>query len=1183
MKLKSLEISGFKSFADKTKIEFKPGMTGIVGPNGSGKSNVIEAIRWVMGEQSAKGLRGEKMQDVIFGGTSKRSPLNRAEVTIVFDNSDHYLKTDFTEIRISRRLYRSGESNYLINGQDVRLRDIVELFMDTGLGRESFSIISQGRVEAIFNSKAEDRRTIIEEVAGVYKYKQNKERAQKELKQTQENLDRVEDILQEVASRIEPLSQQAAIAQDYLGQKQRYDALEKSRLVIEIDEYSTVQANNANKADQLKTIIDKQQKDVNHKLQQLKQLKQSQQLLHQRRDQIQAKLVTLAQTTERLNGLQNITAEREQTRTSSIKELTNSLQETALSLKQAENDLKNKKAELSNQQAKIKQVETELADLSEQTVTSRIEQLQAEVAKTEAAHLAELKLQVTVQNEVQNAVNNLKQVTNNGTDVQAQLTAIKDKLAHAQAEQKTLEQQLVHAQTEQQKVQTEFENVTAAYQVAHNQQKQHRQAWLDGLAVAKQAQARLESLQAMDNEYTGYYQGVRNLMRHREKFPEIAGTVADLLNVPAEFSKAIEVALGSALQQVVVANEQVAKNAVQFLTKQRLGRVTFLPINVIKGRSLSAQQLGLITNIEGFQGVASDLVTCGNKYSKILTHLLGTTVIASDLDSATTIAQAGQHHFKIVTIDGQIINPGGSITGGAQRNDNNGVLQQKTEIEQLTQAVATMKVELAKSEATVQDFERQVGELTEMGTAKRSELAICNENAQILISKVKLANENEQHLQQQVHQLLQQQQSFDDNINNLTQTGTDNKVRLTTIEENISKLQTKIVLAKDEINKLSQSQNALSEQIFAKREWLAGQRATGTALMNDITSLKQQVAQLYKNQQQLEQRLALFSAGGDELEQARERAQRELVVAQQDYQQATRDLATIKDELGQIEIAIQSLEQQLEHLQSTQSLSQQELSTLNSQLARNSALLEQAQQQLTEEYDLTIEAAKLELVNMPIDEIKTQLKLIKRGLDELGDVNLNSITEYQEVSNRHEFLSKQQADLIAARDNLFTTMAEMDNEVSKRFETTFNAVAGQFNDIFGRMFGGGKAELRLTDPSNLLTTGIDIMAQPPGKKFQQMSLLSGGEKALTAITLLFSILAVRPVPFAILDETEAALDDANVTRFAQYLHTFENDTQFIVITHRKGTMVNADMLYGITMQESGISKLVAVNLADIKQ
>lgn len=1183
MKLKSLEISGFKSFADKTKIEFKPGMTGIVGPNGSGKSNVIEAIRWVMGEQSAKGLRGEKMQDVIFGGTSKRSPLNRAEVTIVFDNSDHYLKTDFTEIRISRRLYRSGESNYLINGQDVRLRDIVELFMDTGLGRESFSIISQGRVEAIFNSKAEDRRTIIEEVAGVYKYKQNKERAQKELKQTQENLDRVEDILQEVASRIEPLSQQAAIAQDYLGQKQRYDALEKSRLVIEIDEYSTVQANNANKADQLKTIIDKQQKDVNHKLQQLKQLKQSQQLLHQRRDQIQAKLVTLAQTTERLNGLQNITAEREQTRTSSIKELTNSLQETALSLKQAENDLKNKKAELSNQQAKIKQVETELADLSEQTVTSRIEQLQAEVAKTEAAHLAELKLQVTVQNEVQNAVNNLKQVTNNGTDVQAQLTAIKDKLAHAQAEQKTLEQQLVHAQTEQQKVQTEFENVTAAYQVAHNQQKQHRQAWLDGLAVAKQAQARLESLQAMDNEYTGYYQGVRNLMRHREKFPEIAGTVADLLNVPAEFSKAIEVALGSALQQVVVANEQVAKNAVQFLTKQRLGRVTFLPINVIKGRSLSAQQLGLITNIEGFQGVASDLVTCGNKYSKILTHLLGTTVIASDLDSATTIAQAGQHHFKIVTIDGQIINPGGSITGGAQRNDNNGVLQQKTEIEQLTQAVATMKVELAKSEATVQDFERQVGELTEMGTAKRSELAICNENAQILISKVKLANENEQHLQQQVHQLLQQQQSFDDNINNLTQTGTDNKVRLTAIEENISKLQTKIVLAKDEINKLSQSQNALSEQIFAKREWLAGQRATGTALMNDITSLKQQVAQLYKNQQQLEQRLVLFSEGGDELEQARERAQRELVVAQQDYQQATRDLATIKDELGQIEIAIQSLEQQLEHLQSTQSLSQQELSTLNSQLARNSALLEQAQQQLTEEYDLTIEAAKLELVNMPIDEIKTQLKLIKRGLDELGDVNLNSITEYKEVSNRHEFLSKQQADLIAARDNLFTTMAEMDNEVSKRFETTFNAVAGQFNDIFGRMFGGGKAELRLTDPSNLLTTGIDIMAQPPGKKFQQMSLLSGGEKALTAITLLFSILAVRPVPFAILDETEAALDDANVTRFAQYLHTFENDTQFIVITHRKGTMVNADMLYGITMQESGISKLVAVNLADIKQ
>lgn len=1183
MKLKSLEISGFKSFADKTKIEFKPGMTGIVGPNGSGKSNIIEAIRWVMGEQSAKGLRGDKMQDVIFGGTSKRSPLNRAEVTIIFDNSDHYLKTDFTEIRISRRLYRSGESNYLINGQDVRLRDIVELFMDTGLGRESFSIISQGRVEAIFNSKAEDRRTIIEEVAGVYKYKQNKERAQKELKQTQENLDRVEDILEEVASRVEPLAQQAAVAQDYIGQKQRYDALEKSRLVIEIDEYLTAQTASAIKTAQLELIISQQQADIKQKTGQLKKLKVTQQSLHEQREQLQAQLVTLAQTTERLNGLQNITAEREQTRTSSINELTSSLEQVTQNLAQLTAELTTKQTALASQQAEIELVEIQLAELSNQTVASRIEQLQTEVAAAEQAHLADLKMQVTLQNEVQNAVNNLKQVTTNGTDVQAQLVASQAKLSLAQAQYQTLTKQLTTAQAQQQATQEAFDTLTNEYQVVYAQQKQNQQAWLDGLALLKQAQARLESLQAMDNEYAGYYQGVRNLMRQREQFPEIAGVVADLLNVPAELSKAIEVTLGGALQQVVVANEQTAKAAVKFLTQQRLGRVTFLPLTVIKGRSLPVQQFQAIQGLDGFEGVASDLVTTAPSYQKVLTHLLGTTVIATDLECATAIAHAGQHRFKIVTLDGQVINPGGSITGGAQRNDNNGVLQQKTEIEQLTQAVATMKAELASAELKVQAFEQQISDVTEAGTVKRTELAACNENVQILTSKVKLAAENSNHIQQQVKQLQAQQQTVEDNVTSMTQSDVANKAKLATLEANLAQLQTQIRTAKAEINELAQSQTTLSEQIFAKREWLAGQRATATALANDIAILTQQEASAVKNRQQMAQRLALFSAGGDELEQARSRAQKDLVVAQADYQQATTDLAVIKNELAQADAAIVTLEEQLERVQGTQRLSQQELSTLNSQQARNSALLEQAQHQLTEEYDLTIEAAKAELVNMPIAEIKTQLKLIKRGIDELGDVNLNSIAEYQEVASRHEFLSQQQADLVAARDNLFATMTEMDGEVSQRFKTTFDAIASQFNAIFGRMFGGGKAELRLTDPENLLTTGIDIMAQPPGKKFQQMSLLSGGEKALTAITLLFSILAVRPVPFAILDETEAALDDANVTRFAQYLHTFENDTQFIVITHRKGTMVNADMLYGITMQESGISKLVAVNLADVKQ
>lgn len=1183
MKLKSLEISGFKSFADKTKIEFKPGMTGIVGPNGSGKSNIIEAIRWVMGEQSAKGLRGEKMQDVIFGGTSKRSPLNRAEVTIIFDNSDHYLKTDFTEIRISRRLYRSGESNYLINGQDVRLRDIVELFMDTGLGRESFSIISQGRVEAIFNSKAEDRRTIIEEVAGVFKYKQSKERAQKELKQTQENLDRVQDILQEVEARVEPLKQQATVAEDYLTQKQQYDALEKSRLVIEIDEYLTATAAMEIKIAELTAMTDQQKITVDEKGQMLKRLKVNQQKLTDEREQLQSKLLTLTQTTERLHGLQNITAEREQTRIATIADLEENLAQSQQTLTTVQQQFETKKQILVEQQAKIDAVAAELAVLTKQTSASRIEQLKLEITTLENSHLTNVKRQINLQNDVEHAEVSLSQASTNDNDLLEQGANLRTQLALATETKENLQSEFERAKQQQQQIQVEFEEVTQAYQATYAEHKKSQQAWFEGLALIKQAQARLESLQTLESEYSGYYQGVRNLMRQRHKFAGIAGVVADLLNVPAELSKAIEVTLGGAVQQVVVDNEQTAKDAVKFLTSQRLGRVTFLPLSVIKGRSLAEQQLNNISNLDGFIGVASELVACDNKYQSIVSHLLGTTVIAKDIDAATIIARQGQHRLKVVTLDGQVINPGGSITGGAQKNDNHGVLQQKTEMDQLSHAVATMNIELAANEAKVKTLAEQVNQLTESGTLKRSELASCNETVQILTSKLDLAQGQVNHLEGQVTELQNQQHAVADSRTLVFNQKAANEQTLKELELTLANELQQIEANKAEIVELTQNQDALSTQIYDKREWLAGQRATVQATQNQVSELEAQISAVEEKQVQLQQRLKLFNVSGDELFQAGQRAQNDLVVAQKNYELTNQQLSAVKNQLAEIEVKTTTVENELDRVQGTFQLSLQELNEVRTAYARIATLLEQSQKQLITDYNLTLDAAKVELVALPIDEIKTQLKLIKRGLDELGDVNIGAIAEYQEVAERFEFLSSQQADLIAARDNLFATMNEMDDEVKVRFQTTFDAIANQFSRIFGQMFGGGKAELRLTDPDNILTTGIDIMAQPPGKKFQQMSLLSGGEKALTAITLLFAILAVRPVPFAILDETEAALDDANVTRFAEYLRTFQNETQFIVITHRKGTMINADVLYGITMQESGISKMVTVNLADIRE
>lgn len=1182
MKLKSLEISGFKSFADKTKIEFKPGMTGIVGPNGSGKSNIIEAIRWVMGEQSAKGLRGEKMQDVIFGGTSTRSPLNRAEVTIIFDNSDHYLKTDFTEIRISRRLYRSGESNYLINGQDVRLRDIVDLFTDTGLGRESFSIISQGRVEAIFNSKSEDRRAIIEEVAGVYKYKQNKEHAQKELKQTQENLDRVQDILQEVASRVEPLKQQAAVAQDYLIQKEQYDALEKSRLVIEIDEYKTNSKTLADKLANLNEALTVQKTKADNKTNQLAELKQQHTQADAQRDTLQATLVTLAQTKERLHGLQNISVEREKNRTATVAELTHNQQENAQAILILEANLQAKVNVLAQKETEIQSIDSELAELTKQTVASRIEQLQQQITVLETNNLVNIKKHANLQNDIRNMTLSLSHVSTTHTDLDEQILATKEQLAKVKIEKQMLVTQLEDTKQAQVQVQSEFEQLTQQYQSIHTEHKQSQQAWFDGLALVKQAQARLESLQTLNNEYAGYYQGVRNLMIRRDTFSGLAGVVADLITVPTKVSKAIEIALGSAVQHVIVDNEQTAKAAVKMLTQQKLGRVTFLPLTTIKSRFLQPQQIESIKQVPGFVGIASDLVAGEAKYQTIINYLLGTTVIASDIDTATEIANVGHHRLKIVTIDGQVINPGGSITGGAQKRDNQGVLQQKVEIDSLTQALAKMNAELMRNEEKVKTLADKINLLTDRGTEKRNELATCNEKIQILNSKSNLLAEKFNDVNQQLAKLKTQRENIVESRADVIEQKSANEQALADLVRLMAQEEAQIKADKAKIISLTQNQNSLSDQIAQKREWLAGQRAMVTAMINEKNTLEQQLVDLKVNQGQVEKRLKVFSASDEQLLQANLEAQAKLKITESDYVLAEAQLEKVKQVLGVKLAAINKLEQDIKHYQLSNQELADEISTLRTNHVRLTTLLEQAQAKLTLEYGLTVEAAKISLITLPINEIKTQLKLIKRGLDELGDVNLSAIAEYQEVAERFEFLNTQQNDLITARDNLFVTMNEMDAEVKTRFKLTFDAIAAQFSRIFSQMFGGGKAELKLTDPEHILTTGIDIMAQPPGKKFQQMSLLSGGEKALTAITLLFAILAVRPVPFAILDETEAALDDANVTRFAEYLKNFQNDTQFIVITHRKGTMVNADMLYGITMQESGISKMVAVNLADIQ-
>ncbi|KRN31716.1 chromosome segregation protein SMC [Weissella halotolerans] len=1178
MKLKTLEISGFKSFAQKTKIDFMPGITGVVGPNGSGKSNIIEAIRWVMGEQSAKGLRGDKMADVIFGGTADRKPLNRAQVIITFDNSDHYLQTDYTEIQIARTLYRTGESKYQINGTTVRLRDIQELFMDSGLGRESFSIISQGRVEQIFSAKPADRRAVIEEVAGVYKYKQNKDKATAELSGVQDKLDRVQDILFEIRQRLEPLAQQSAQAQDYLTQKAEFDQLDQARLVLAIQDGRQAAGQLAN-----------QQADYEGQLATLHQIildleadltaqKQARQELTTKRQTAQTELLATATRVEQLLGEQKLQAERQTSRSQASHDLAAEIEKTkanqvywqqTIQERQAEIDLQLEKTATLTEQ--VKRIKNQLKALDAQTLQTEIDQKRSVLVeqmqrvatlKNQAVFLKQEYQRQTVQSE--RLHKQLAEVNQALTKVQVTLAQGQADLEQAKAQQQAQKEALAQAQQAGQKLESDFQTA--------------RQTWYNQLEKEQRVQTRLQTLKHLADQYEGYYQGVKHLMQARQQFPGIAGVVAELITVPKDQQLAIETALGGALQQVVVDQATTAKTAIKYLTTHRLGRVTFLPLNTVRPRHLATSLLESAQASAGFVGLAADLVTVAAEYRPVIAHLLGTTVIAQDLTTAMPMAKALLQRVRIVTLDGQVINAGGAMTGGANRQQGQGLLSQRQTIDQLTKEGHQLAQQSQQAEERVRTLEHQVQVAAKAFKKQQADLLTVNEDVQNLTHTVQNAKEELARMQKERAAL-----HFELESNGIeSEDGhrqPNHQVELETAQQEQADLQTDLDQALQKQAAASQARQRYQAELTECETELARAKAQLEAAQVRKADSQKQAQQAQERMDSLQKQRADLSADQGQVrariehDLTEQTTKKDALTAQ--VQDLDKQLETKGQTIAQVELALENRRHQ-----------QGDLMTKSSEVARQKAQvttnLDHAQTTLQEDYGLDYAAAKAAVtLTMPLADIETKLKLLKRGLADIGPVNLQAIDEYTQVKERYDFLEQQQADLIEARDNLEATMGEMDQEVKTRFAQTFAAVAKHFATIFVKMFGGGQAELLLTDPDHLLTTGVDIKAQPPGKKFQQMSLLSGGERALTAISLLFAILEVRPVPFVVLDETEAALDEANVTRFAQYLHEVNDRTQFIVITHRKGTMANADVLYGVTMQEPGVSTMVSVDLTEV--
>lgn len=1184
MYLKRIEIAGFKSFADKTVIDFENSVTAVVGPNGSGKSNITEAIRWVLGEQSAKSLRGGKMPDIIFAGSDSRKQLNVAEVTVILDNEDHYLPLEYNEISVTRRYRRTGESDFFINKQSCRLKDIQELFLDSGLGKESFSIISQGKVEAIFSSKPEDRRGIFEEAAGVLKYKQRKKKAEQKLFETEDNLSRVQDIIYELEEQLTPLATQSKAAKEFLRLKEELTETDIALMIAEIKaartEWTQREAELKQFNQELATVTEQIQERESTLATWRKQNAQADRLIEKN----QQKLLALSESLKQTEGQKDVLLERSKHTKQSTQEYQASLAEAQKKVQHFEKqqasltkDVDKKEAEIQQAEAQLMVTQQELEKYQKSTkeLLAELRDQYVDLMQEQAAVGNELKY---LERQYQQETAKSQQTLAKQTEVQATVAELSAKKAELVEQQTKLTQSSEETKTKVTAIQTEGKKFQEQLNTEHPKMYQL-------MNQVQQLRARQKSLQEIQENYFGFYQGVRLVLQHKQQLSGVVGAVAELIDVPADFTLAIETALGGAAQHIIVENEVDARQAITYLKQQKGGRATFLPLTTIKPRQLPAHVAAQAATIEGFLGVASERVTYPDAVQSVVNNLLGTILLAKDLASANTIAQTIHYQYRVVSLEGDVMNAGGSMTGGANKRGNQGSLfAQNQELKQLTSEFDQANQELQVQEKKVQALQEKVTTLSEEYEAARSVMEQLRFEEQEVANKLQNISNDLTRFEKE-----QQISNFETReLNQFIETYEKQRTELATKQQELEEQRTKI---DEEIKSLSQE----SDQMEARRAQIQGQKAQEQA---DLAVLKEQFNHLQiqlrgarvqkteamERQTSLEQQLAALTANFSDHELTEESldekirelsVQREQLQAELQEVKATRD--TTQKEIDQLaEILAQQNQEHKVRLT--------EQSKLEVKKDRAEMLLDQHVTYLETEYQMTFEKAVIDYQpTADVSGSKEKVATLKRSIEALGPVNLNAIEQYEQVNERYTFLSTQRDDLLSAKNQLFDTMDEMDDEVRTRFKEVFEAIRKEFKVVFPNMFGGGRAELVLTDPTDLLKTGIEIEVQPPGKKLQSLSLLSGGERALTAIALLFSIIRVRPVPFCILDEVEAALDEANVTRFGNYLRNFQNDTQFIVVTHRKGTMEAANVLYGVTMQESGVSKIVSVRMEDLKE
>ncbi len=1184
MFLNRLEVVGFKSFAERININFVPGITAVVGPNGSGKSNIIDAIRWVLGEQSAKSLRGQKMEDIIFQGSDSRKQLNFAEVSLILDNEPGNLPIDYNEVAITRRVYRSGESEFLINKQACRLKDIIDLFTDTGLGKESFSIIGQGKIDDILSSKAEERRAIFEEAAGVLKYKQRKNKAMFKLEETEDNLNRVEDIIYEIEQQLEPLKKQSETARTYEQKKEELKSVEIALLVTEIEQLNEqwkmlLEEIDAEKLAEIaeKTSIQEKEAFVTKKKQALHELDESITDIHQQ-------LLHATEKLENLEGKRNVYFERQ--KHFSENEQTLKLNQTALLSKIStlhdDWQLESNKKRAIDQE--MKELNKKIDSLSND-IHYGVEQINEKIDNLKSDYIEFLNEQAVLQNESKSIDKQLEQLQHVNEDQQHQNKNLIDRKADLEQELMTLKSKMSENSSLISVNQRELEHFKLTLTQEKATYDDMQEKLYQGNEQIATLKARQETLEEMRKSFQGYFYGVKEVLKANKHgiLEQIYGTVVDSIEIEPMYVEAIDTILGGQAQHIIVPNDEVARKAISWLKKEKKGRATFLPIASLTERLIPQGLLQQLKSHEGFINVAANLVHVENRFQRVVQHLMGNVIVTDTLANANKLAKMTNRKYRVVTLDGDIVYPGGSMSGGTKKQSNQSLFTRDKELSILNDKLLNFQQRAEQFTKEVMNQKEKIEQMSKQLEIK--EMAIIDlkeiwQNNQTKHNEISINLNNVSDDLTSYHHHLEQ---FETDVTTFKEDKSHIVEQLKSLAEKITETELEIENLTAKERDLKKSERHFEDQLQQFKIKKAELEERQKNIVQRLGDINRQQESYDKEKRTIEEQLSSI------LEEKSKEVTEEEMTEEINTMKSLKDKAetsltdrrtkrlTLTKEIEDEEREIKQLEKQHEKLM-------KEIQQKEVRATRLDVALENNLSHLQTEYVISFEKAANEHERVEdMEAAKKTVRQIKLAIESLGTVNLGAIDEYERLLERHQFLAEQKQDLLDAKQTLFDVIAEMDEEMIKRFGAMFSQIQTAFTDVFNKLFGGGDAHLKLTDEGNLLETGIEIIARPPGKKQKALSLLSGGERALTAIALLFAILKVKPVPFCILDEVDASLDEANVARFSHYLNRYREGTQFIVITHRKGTMEEADVLYGVTMQESGVSRLVSVRLEDMNE